>query len=159
MIRRFTNDNELLRFVACDEPLVPEDDLDVPLTWAMVVIQRDEQFLLHHNFNRMQWECAGGGIEAGESVAQAAMREVLEETSQQVRALVCRGVFKLKLHHDQRVEYGALYTGIVDTMQPFVINNESDRITWWKPDDVLDDRLSELSAWMISYVSNGHGDE
>jgi hypothetical protein len=31
---------------------VPEYDRAVPLTWAMVVIQKDDRFLLLYNFNR-----------------------------------------------------------------------------------------------------------
>lgn len=67
MIKEFSNGNELLRLVYCRQPVVPRNDSDVPLTWAMVVIQHGDRYLLHHNFNRAQWECAGGGIEDGET--------------------------------------------------------------------------------------------
>lgn len=151
MLKQFDNGNILLEFIDCDDPQVPDGD-DTPLTWAMVVVQKDDKFLLHHNYNRMQWECGGGGIEPGETVKQAAIREVLEETSQHVLDIHCRGIFKLYLRHTDRSEFGALYIGTIDQLQQFQHNNESDRITLWHPDDPLDDRLSELSHWMIAYV-------
>lgn len=155
VVKRFSNGNELLAFVVCDEPVVPVDDVEIPLTWAMTVIQKDGRYLLQHNFNRRQWECAGGGIEPGETVAQTAIREALEETSQHVIDLRCHGVFKLKLADSGKVEYGALFSATIAELQPFIVNNESDRLTFWHPDEgitSLDDRISELSAWMIDYV-------
>lgn len=151
MIKQFDNGNKLLNFIECDEPIVPEGD-DTPLTWAMVVVKKDGRYLLHHNFNRMQWECGGGGIEAGETVEEAAIREVLEETSQHVIDLQCRGIFKLYLKPKDCCEYGALYTGTFDELQPFIVNNESDRITLWHPNEDLDDRHGEIGQWMIDYI-------
>ena len=130
----------MINFIDCDEPHVPDGD-DTPLTWAKTVIVKDGQFLLMHNCNRMQWESPGGGIEPGETLDQTALREVLEETCQHATQLTCRGIFKLMLKNHQRCEYGALYTGTVDDLQPFIVNNESDRITLWTYGDELDDRL------------------
>lgn len=152
MLEQFSNGNILLEFIDCSEPRVPDGD-DTPLTWSMVVIKKDGQFLLHHNFNRMQWECAGGGLEDGETMDECAIRETLEETSQHVVDLRCRGIFKLYLKNHDRSEYGALYTGTIDTLKPFRVNNESDRLALWHPNEQLDDRISELSQWMIGYVS------
>lgn len=152
MIKQLTNGNQLLNFIACDVPLSPEDDLSTPLTWAMVVIKKHDRYLLMHNSNRLQWECPGGGIETGETVEEAAIREVMEESSQRVINLKCHGVFKLYLKPKDRSEYGALYSGTIETLQPFIVNNESDRITLWHLDDLLDDRLGEISQWMIDYL-------
>ena len=153
MIKQFNNGNILLNFIACDDPIVPEGD-DTPLVWAMVIVKKDDRYLLMHNINRAQWECPGGGIEAGETVEEAAIREVMEETSQQAIDLKCQGIFKLYLKWLDRNEYGALYSGTFDELQPFIINSESDRITLWHPDEELDDRHSELGQWMIKYVES-----
>lgn len=152
MIKQFQNGNELHRFIECDVPIVPDDDLDTPLTWALVVVKKDDRYLLMHNSNRLQWECPGGGIEAGETVEEAAIREVMEETSQHVIDLKFHAVFKLYLKRKDHYEYGALYTGIFNELQPFIVNNESDRITLWHPDEDLDDRLSELNQWIIEHL-------
>ena len=152
MIKQLSYGNKLLRFVACDKPIVPEDDPEIPLTWAMVVVKKDDRYLLMHNCSRLQWECPGGGIEAGETVEEAATREVMEEASQHVINLQCHGVFKLYVKRVDRSEYGALYSGTFDELQPFIMNSESDRITLWHPDEKLDDRHGEISEWMITYL-------
>lgn len=149
MLKQLSNGNMLMTFIECDEPAIPENDV-TPLTWAMVVIKKGERYLLHHNFNRQQWECAGGGWEDGETIEDCAIREALEETSQEISNLKCLGIFKLYLKHHDRCEFGALYTATIDELLPFNINNESDRIKLWQPMETLDDRLSELSMWMIS---------
>ncbi len=152
MIKQLTNGNKLLNFIPCDVAVVPDDDPHTPLTWAMVVVKKGDRYLLMHNSNRLQWECPGGGIELGETVEEAAIREVMEEASQHAINLKCHAVFKLHLKHHDRSEYGALYSGTFDELQPFIVNNESDRITLWHPDDKLDDRLGELSRYMIDYL-------
>lgn len=151
MLKRFSYGDELINFIACDEPIVPDGD-DTPLTWAIVVVVKDDQFLLMHNYNRNQWESPGGGMERGETVEQTAIRESLEETSQHAIELQCIGIFKLWLKNTNRSVYGALYTATFDQLQPFKFNNESDRITLWTYDTPLDDNMSELSRWMIDYV-------
>ena len=42
-----------------------DDRRDEKFVPAMVVIVKNGRFLLHHNFTRQQWECAGGGWEDG----------------------------------------------------------------------------------------------
>jgi len=151
MLRRFSNGNVLMKFIACETPVVPDDD-NTPLTWAAVVIQKDGQFLLLHNPNRKQWECAGGGWEDGETIEECAIREAYEETGQRIHSLKFVGLFKLYLKNKDQDEYGALYTATFDERLPFTVNSESDRIRLWNPKDTLDDRLSELSQWMIGQV-------
>ncbi len=148
MLKRFNNGNILVNFIRCDPPAVPEDET-IPLTWAMVVIKKEGRYLLHHNFTRKQWECAGGGWEEGETIEECAIREALEETSQKITDLKSLGVFKLYLKKHDRYEYGALFMATFDEYLPFKVNDESDRIKLWHPNDTLDDRLSELSMWMI----------
>ena len=155
MIARFSNGNELLRYVPCAEPIAPEDDREIPLTWSKVIVKQGERYLLLYNFTRKQWESPGGGIEKGESPLQAAIREVMEETCQKVDHLVFRGVFKISLHnHNGRCEYGALYTAELEELLPFSVTTESDRIILWHPDEVLDDHFSELTRAVIALVED-----
>jgi len=148
MLKQFSNGNKLLNFIPCDTPNVPDDDM-TPLTWAMVIIKKDNHYLLLYNMKRTQWECAGGGWEDGETIDECAIREALEETSQQITDLKCLGIFKLYVKKKNRNEYGALYTATFDDLLPFKANDESNRIKLWHPDDTLDARLGELSWWMI----------
>ncbi len=153
MIARFSNGNELLRYVPCDDPIVPEDDLETPLTWSKVIVKQGERYLLLYNIARKQWESPGGGIEAGETPLQAAIREVMEETCQKVDNLVFKAVFKMSLHnHNGRCEYGALYTAELKELLPYTVTTESDRIILWHPDEELDNKFSEVTRAILTLV-------
>lgn len=149
MLQQFSNGNILLNFIPCAEPIVPDGD-DTPLTWAMVNIKKGNRYLIQHNYNRKQWENAGGGIEVGETMRDCIIREALEETCQHITEVKCRAIFKLYLKYHNRSEYGALYEATFDELRPFTVNNESDRLILWHPSESLDDRLSELTHWMIT---------
>ena len=140
---------EILTFIACDEPIVPEDDGDIPLTFSVVVVEYVGRILLLFNPNRQQWEIPGGGIEDEEHPDDAARREVFEETSQIIHMLQHKGVFKIHLRSDGRYEYGALYTGTIGEIAPFTPNDESERILLWTPGDPLHGFFSVLSETMI----------
>ena len=154
MLKEFSSGMKLLRFVPCDEPVQPIDDPDTPITWSTVLAKHQGRYVLMYNINRQRWENPGGGREQGESCSDAAIREVMEETSQVVSNLRCHGLFKLWLNWTDRYEYGALYTGTINELQPFVVNNESDRICLWSPGDSLTEPISELTSFLLSLVNN-----
>ncbi|MCA9886016.1 MAG: NUDIX hydrolase [Anaerolineae bacterium] len=156
MIKQFANGSKLLRFLPGDEPFHPADDPDTPLVWVQMIATHRGQYVLLHNHNRGQWELPGGGIEAGESCQEAAIRETLEETCQIVTQVRFRAMFKC-LNVAGRQEYAALFTGDIEKLQPFVINNESDRICLWLPGQSLDAPMSEFSAYMIGLLENDSG--
>ncbi|NJP36864.1 NUDIX hydrolase [Alkalicoccus luteus] len=47
---------------------------------AYVLLQKEDRVLLVHNKKHDSWSLPGGGVEAEETLAQAAVREVKEET-------------------------------------------------------------------------------
>lgn len=148
--------DEVVAFVPGDQPVVPENDTAIPLTWALTVVRHEDgRYLLLFNPQRNQWECPGGGIEPGEKPEDAARREVQEETGQNVENLRCRGVFKVYLQAADRYEYAALYTGTVGQIVPLTPNEESERIMLWEPGQTLDGPLSALAEIMIEYLQNG----
>lgn len=125
-------------------------DESIPLTFTQVVIVYENQTLLLYNPERGQWELPGGGIEVGETVLACAIREVMEETSQQIENLVYRGLFKVRLH-DGRCEYGGLYTAVLQEVRPHLPNPESEKIMFWNRVDALDARLSSIGLNLFSY--------
>lgn len=62
-----------------DDPVAPAANSIVPAVSA-VVEDDSGRILLHRRSDSSQWSVPGGRIELGESVAEAAVREVLEET-------------------------------------------------------------------------------
>lgn len=70
---------------------------------ASAIIFDDEgKFLLTKREDNGQWCLPGGAVEAGESVAEACIREVFEETGLNVRVKRLVGVYS---HPDQLVVY------------------------------------------------------
>jgi 8-oxo-dGTP pyrophosphatase MutT (NUDIX family) len=143
---------EVLSFIYCDKPDVPEVDSHIPLLWTMVVAQYGDGFVSAYNFNRHQWELPSGGIEPGESPEDCARRELQEESSQIASDLVCKGLFKSRVSAEASATYAALYYTAIETLQPFVPNEETNRFRIWRPDDP-DDKSTELSRWVIEMVT------
>lgn len=75
----------------------PEPDEPVVITRMLVaatsiVTDAAGRVLMHKRTDNGMWGLPGGAVEPGESVAAAAVREVLEETGMRVRALGVIGV-------------------------------------------------------------------
>lgn len=66
---------------------------------AAAVINDHNQVLLQQRADNGKWGLPGGGIDPGEEPAQAAVREVYEETGLQVEATQLLGVFGGKDHY------------------------------------------------------------
>src|SRR5687767_9279725 len=117
VIARTRNGDELLEFIPGDAPFPP--DASIPITFSVVILRCQGRTLVLYNPERQHWEAPGGGMEAGETPDVCACREVREETGQIVEALAYRGLFKIRLQPDRRLEYGALYSAEIDSLQPF----------------------------------------
>jgi 8-oxo-dGTP diphosphatase len=131
---------------------------DAPLTGALVVAIGPEGVLLVHDVWRDQWEVAGGGIEAGESAEEASVREVAEESGQQLTAIRRVGRATFRLVSDGRVEQADLFKGDVREGAPFVANEETDAIRWWDGETHLSG-LGAIDAELIQWVLGVDGAE
>lgn len=69
---------------------------------SAIIFDREGKFLLTKREDNGQWCLPGGAVEAGESVAEACIREVFEETGLHVRVKRLVGVYS---HPDQLVVY------------------------------------------------------
>lgn len=122
-----------------------------PLTGALVVVTGPEGLLLVHDVWRDSWELAGGGIDAGESSDQAAVREVAEESGQHLTAVRRVGCATFRLVADGRLEQADLFVGEVHEVAPFVANEETDDICWWDGEAALPG-LGAIDAELIRLV-------
>ena len=69
---------------------------------SAIIFDGEGRFLLTKREDNGQWCLPGGAVEAGESVAEACIREVFEETGLHVRVRRLVGVYS---HPDQLVVY------------------------------------------------------
>lgn len=153
MITTNRRGDALLDFLPGDRLHIPEADRHIPLAFTLVVVKHLDWFLLVFNRWRQKWEIPGGGIEPGESPEAGARRELFEETGQTAKSLEYIGLFKYQPYPDNHLELGALYRAELASIQPFVPNNEIERILWWdlraEVDgyiDPIDNKLIELGA-------------
>jgi 8-oxo-dGTP diphosphatase len=151
MILRTRYGMELLAYLPDTQPRIPSEDAHIPLTFCVVVAQHEGQYVLVYNPERAQWEIPGGGINPGETPDSCARREMWEESSQELDELAFVALFKLRLS-DGRYEFGAIYTGSVKQLLPFVPNEETNQMLLWDGKRPLDGYFSELSSAILDYV-------
>jgi ADP-ribose pyrophosphatase YjhB (NUDIX family) len=147
---------EVLNFVYCDTPETPAADSHIPLTWTMIVARYGNGYVSAYNFNRSQWKLPSGGIEPGESPEDCARRELLEESGQIAGELECKGVFKVRDNGLARTMSVTVYCAEIETLQPFVPNDETNRLRIWHVDDP-DAMSTELSRWLIEKFNEATG--
>ena len=135
---------------SADDTHIPSTYTGIPLTHALIIVHHKGMHLLIYNRWRQQWEVPGGIIETGESPHECIVRELFEETGQKLDNLTFRGWMKFQLQPDQRLEIGALYSGILRHIAPFEANAEADRITFW--DSVADiGYVNEIDRMLLEY--------
>lgn len=75
-----------------DDPDAPKANSIVPSVTAVVTDEQGRLLLVHKTDNNL-WALPGGGVDVGESVAQAAVREVKEETGIDVEVTGLVGLY------------------------------------------------------------------
>jgi 8-oxo-dGTP pyrophosphatase MutT (NUDIX family) len=128
-------------------------------TWyfALVVVRRGHRFLLTQEKKYgSSWSIPGGRVEPGETLADAAVREVFEETGVPIKL---DGL--LRVEHtpgDNGVRVRVVYTGspIDDTAPKTSADDESLGAAWLTLDEIRSRPLrgSELCA-LLESVANG----
>lgn len=143
--------NKILHILPMTEPLIPDEDRDVPLIFTQVIATYQGKYLFIHNRNRRWWELPGGGIEPGETPLDCALRELQEESCQIATSATCLGVFKVNITERKAYEYAAVYTVELDTAQPFTPNNEAERISFCDHPSQLEGNMSSWSHTVFSF--------
>lgn len=76
-----------------------------PAALLVFLINEHEEFLLLRHPNRAGWEVVNGALEANETLADGALREVREEAGAEVQVRLLGPVHIQNFHYDQRVRY------------------------------------------------------
>jgi ADP-ribose pyrophosphatase YjhB (NUDIX family) len=80
-----------------DDPAASPANSLVPAA-SVVVVDDDGRILLHRRTDNNRWALPGGVMELGESIADCARREVLEETALTVELLGIIGIYSDPSH-------------------------------------------------------------
>jgi 8-oxo-dGTP pyrophosphatase MutT (NUDIX family) len=83
------------------------------------------------------WEVVHGRIEVGERPADAARREVREETGLGVTALYSLAVNPFYLHSHDTIQLALVFAAVVDTTRAVTLSAEHDRAQWCAPATAL----------------------
>lgn len=139
-----------LDFLEIDEEKINDYISDAPLTHSLVIAKYKGNFLLMFNKWRKNWELAGGIIDEGETPRECAIRELQEETNQHVSQLNFKGLMKFQLKPDDRLEYGALYSGDIEDLKPFKENEEAEEIHFWDKKSKIG-YIDEIDKKLLDY--------
>jgi 8-oxo-dGTP pyrophosphatase MutT (NUDIX family) len=150
-----TKDERRDRFVAFHEVAESGASRFIPLTHAVVILARADEFLLVLNRRTQAWELPGGLIDPGESPRDCATRELREETGLSVASLRWRGVTELDLqpgyrNPTRRVEFGALYVGELTGSVGDFESDEVQQVGMWRIDR-LPLPLATLDATLLDW--------
>jgi ADP-ribose pyrophosphatase YjhB (NUDIX family) len=80
-----------------DDPEAPEPNAIVPAVSAVVTDAAGRALLIHRTDNG-KWALPGGGVEFGESVSEAILREVREETGIDIEIIGLVGIYSDPKH-------------------------------------------------------------
>ena len=80
-----------------NDPAAPRANSIVPSVTAIVLDDNGDLLLVHRTDNNL-WALPGGGVDPGESVSEAVVREVLEETGVHVEVERLSGVYTNPRH-------------------------------------------------------------
>ena len=93
--------------------------------WKVLVLQRGRDTRCP-----LSWETVHGHIEPGESTAQAARREVSEETGLEIARLYVVMVQPFFIQKTQTVELAVVFAAFVKSSQPVTLAEEHVRSDW-----------------------------
>lgn len=149
------------------DPDAPLANSLVPSTTAAI---RDDagRLLLIHKIDNDFWALPGGGMEIGESIADAAVREVAEETGLTVELTGVVGIYTDPGHvmayddGEVRQEFSVCFHARVLSGEPREDGSETKEVRWVDPADVaclsihpsmrrrIDDALARRAAPQIA---------
>ncbi|MFI2346881.1 NUDIX hydrolase [Streptomyces sp. NPDC019443] len=127
-----------------NDPKAPQANSIVPSVTAVALNEAGEVLLIHKTDNDL-WALPGGGVDVGESVADAAVRETKEETGFDVEVTGLVGLYTNPAHvmayddGEVRQQFSICFTAKI-TGGELRTSSESKEVAFVRPD-----RLDELN--------------
>jgi ADP-ribose pyrophosphatase YjhB (NUDIX family) len=145
-----------------DDPAAPAANSLVPSVNVVVTNENGEILLIRRSDND-NWALPGGGIEIGESLTQAAVREVKEETGIDCQITGLVGIYTDPKHiilytsnGEARQEFSIVLTGqrVGGDLMP---SEESSEVRWIGRTSVGRYRMNASMAFRINHYENPDG--
>jgi len=125
----------------------------LPLTVSIMVSQTEDGYVLVYNRFKQHWELPGGFIDEGESPAEAAVREMEEETGYLVSEAQFFGVMKFYAAGRGRDEYAAVYLAKYNNAHEFIPNAEASGLTIYGDRSKIEGHISELDQALLKILN------
>ncbi len=124
-----------MKLYKCSESMVNEQTSMGLIKTTFVVIESKYGVLLQFNRYRNVWELPGGMIEKGETARSCAIRECMEECSQDVSNALLVGSVKVLykkniFQPNDEIRETPIFYKFINDIAPFVPNEEIESITW-----------------------------
>ena len=143
-----------------EDPDAPEPNSLVPSVNTIVTNDQDQVLLIRRTDNG-NWSLPGGGIELGESVSQAAIRETLEETGITCEITGISGIYSNPGHvieytsdGEVRQEFTIVLTGRPLDGEP-TPSDESSHVEWVDHDSLGDRPMHDSMRRRIAHALSG----
>lgn len=142
------NGFKFLDFLVVDEKEIKKYN---PIAGSFAVIQCKGKVLMVYNKWRKQWELPAGQREGDETAKECAIRELYEETGQDITDLRFLGLLKLANSFSGDIKYNPVYYASIDHLQPIVENEEIAKIKLWNTNDKIG-VIDEIDLKLIDFI-------
>ncbi|WP_430786770.1 NUDIX domain-containing protein [Virgibacillus flavescens] len=142
------NGFEFLEFMTMSEMDIHKSK---PVAGSFAVIKSEGKYLFCYNTWRKQWELPAGKREENETHKACAIRELYEETGQEVLELEFKGLIKLRNLSNGTIKFNPVYFAAIEKLQPFQQNDETSKIVLW---DLYEEigYVDEVDLKLLDYV-------
>lgn len=134
MKRLQSNGYKFLEFIQKKEDCLT--DL-LQLSGSYAIVQCEGKVLMVFNKWRSQWELPAGKKEGAETPMECIVRELFEETGQQLAFMESLGILKTENVESGDVKLNPIFHATIGQLQPFLENEETSEIKLWDGDDEI----------------------
>jgi 8-oxo-dGTP diphosphatase len=104
----------------------------------------------------LKWEFPGGKVEAGESLAEALTREIVEELGVQIE--VGREVYRTQYRYAELsapIEIVFYFARIAGTVEMFDASGAFEKVVWVTPAELLDYEFLDANVALVRRIASG----